>query len=273
MLMVGLSILKSLVTAFIPMTFYGTLTIYIGTSIAVMYYSMAQARLVGHLYWQASGRLAWFGEKRMPRRGLHPAVAILGAGGAGVVALVVLVVLMVLPQIVLGTVMDSGVPFEDGTYLEYSIFDSDWGRSAVRYHIKKVEGGFEIRDSVLALGMETPRSVFVVNDLGQFLSGTDGGGPIGGDVLGQASQTVLWGPPETRRGRVFRNQYVVTDYETWKGWDALKVEDPGTAGAFYYDRETGYLVGADLPGIGQEYYCTLVRTSVPGIEVPPEALE
>lgn len=269
-----LSGLLTLIGLIIPMPVIGTALVLIGTSTASLYFGVAISHLVGRLYAQSSGRLDWFGEATEPEKTLSLPVVLAGAGGALLACVVGLLAVMVLPLLLAGAMGLGDRPFQDGTYLRYNILDSDSGWTSMRYDIEKAAGGYRFRANLIIAGTEAQYAEFIVDRGGKFVAGPpEREGPLREFLApgAERKETRLCGPRGGQVGQPYINDDPVISKRTWKGWDALAVEETDTAGKLYYDRSTGYLVGMDLSGAGRDYWAVLSDTNIDGLDVPAEA--
>lgn len=262
---------------FLPIPILGSLTVSVLTATTLLYFNIAAYRLLGHLYHQSQGRLGWFEEKTEPEKNLNLFVVLAGVLGLGVASAAGLLAVLFLPGLMLNASGVSDLPFQDGTFLEYSEFDSNYGWASVRYEIEEVSEGFRISGGIESNRIRNDFPDFTVNARGEFVGGiTDvRSGPIFSvrPGLSAREQTIFLGPAGGWLGSPHINGYIISGRGTWKGWDVFKVDDKDAATTLMYDTSTGYLVGVDATGIGRDLWVVLTSTNVDGLQVPPEAHE
>ena len=263
--LVAVLLATAAVKTFVPFPLMDGLILNIGTCIIGLYFGLAGFRLLGHLYFQGMGRLGWFGVATEPERTISFPILCLGVGSAAVAIIVILAAVAILPAMITDVTGVGTLPFEDGSYLVYDIFDSDWGWYTIRYDIDQVGEHYEFTPSQL-WGKEWPDlPTFAVNGRGQIVEGRDiwaGPLPIFSVFDGARQQTIFLGPTRGHVMGTYINDYPVKAKETWKEWETFRVEDVDTGSRLFYDRETGYLVGAECPQIGRNLWCVLVETNL-----------
>ena len=238
----------------------------------IIYFLFVRSRMLGHLYFQAAGRIRWLGEAEEPQLSLSPGAAILGGGGIAFGAGVVLAVCFILPGAPLGALYSDDVALTDGSYLQYEVFDiSAMGRTTVRYDIMARAEGFDVKETRTVRGMVTSSGTFSITPEGEFTAGTDGAGPVQREFYGPGTHTVIAGTRHPDMRELYVNEYRMMDHDTFKGYEVFTAEDRSQGGRLYYHRRTGVLVGGEINAGGRDHWFVLQATSVPGISVPLEA--
>ena len=262
-------LIAGLVALVFPFPVLGTTLFFTATSLVFLYSLLVTSQLIGRFYRQSAGRLDWFGEAVEPMKELTPPVAIAGVAGAALLVLLGFVGIWALPGLARRAFGAGVLPLEGGTYLLYDIYDSNSGRSAVRYDIEEVKEGFRIDATGIMAGRSALITRFTVTRRGKFVSAPPSQeGPIFVPVHDseERRKTILCGPRGARVGGEYLNGYPVRKKVTWKGWGTYRVENPHTLGTLYYDRSTGYLVGADHSIPGRDRWAVLSETNISGLE-------
>ncbi|MCZ6688473.1 MAG: hypothetical protein O7H41_02600 [Planctomycetota bacterium] len=273
---VGTAVLAG-VAFFLPIPILGTLTLAIANSFVFIYFNLAAYRLMGHLYHQSMGRLGWFGETTEPEKSLNLGVVVAGVTGLGVVCVIGFGAIMIAPALLVTATGIGDLPFEDGGYLEFAEFDSNYGHSKLRYEIRQVPEGFRFSGFHMSTRDRNPIPDFVVDSRGRFVDGTTDmqSGPIFNRLARRSGRThtIFVGPTSGITAGPHVNGYTILRKVPWKGYDVIQVDDRDGSTRLMFDRNTGYLVGVEAPSIGREMSCVLIDTNIPGLRIPPEARE
>ncbi|MCZ6689071.1 MAG: hypothetical protein O7H41_05660 [Planctomycetota bacterium] len=254
----------------------GVLIYSVGTSFFDLYIFTTGSFLIGHLYHQGKGRLAWFGEATDPPMPLSSSVV----RAVGVVVAVVFLVGLAGALLPGGTPRGK-LPLADGLHLVYDVGYKTPGGDDDRiyeviYVIKEESGLFRITGSIPDGLVPTRLTDFIIDSRGNFVRGVpEREIPVRwelktGDEGSSREQSIICGPTSVREGDVFLNDWRVVDGSTtWGVHTVRKVMSPHRDGSLYYHSETGFFVGMRVDGNdGTTGMMYLTSSNVPGITFP-----
>lgn len=249
---------------------------------AFLYSWMLQGHLLGRLYRQGLQRLAWFVKPTDATRRARKMSAVLWvcAGGAAVLVCGVAwagskLIDLRSGGLAAGSLLEK-CPLKDGSRLTYFWDHTDGGAGLTEYTFHTAPGGgLRVKATTRFAGRANEP---MTEEVGTFDPATGLWteamrlGNDGGTIEGAPGEHVpFYGPKRSAVGSTFVDDWVVRESVRWQGaWTSWKLIHPRTTAEFYFDSNTGLLVGRRMPGIGWTSTSWLVGAqNVPGARPGP----
>lgn len=147
-------------------------------------------------------------------------------------------------------------PFKDGLYFEYGTNN----RTDDIYEIVAIKGGnFKITKTEIIITREKKRD-FYVDVHGKVYKSTR-------DYLKNRYFALLWAPVhEFNKGDTFEKDFIVEGEERWRRWNTVVLRNISSdlKGKWHFEKNTGYLVGFELPS--GDYVLMETNADIPEVE-------